>query len=81
MTAPQIPDSVSWVEAKAFVERIGLDPNSLRALEIGMDGVWATIFAENSKGHRIAADGDAACHRMFMPFDREEASDDDRPSG
>lgn len=71
MSAPQIPDAVSWAETKAFVERIGLVPTQLRALEIGVDGVWATIFATNGDGHRIAADGDAACHRMFIPFDHE----------
>jgi hypothetical protein len=70
VTAIEIPDTVSWAECKAFVEHIGLDPKSLRSLEIGVDGVWASIFAREPGGHLVVADGDAACHRMFIPFDR-----------
>jgi hypothetical protein len=71
VSLPSIPDTVPWVEAKAFIERIGVDPHSVRALEITVDGVWVTVYATTPDGRRIAADGDAACHKLFIPFERE----------
>ncbi|MFF2383770.1 hypothetical protein [Streptomyces sp. NPDC058108] len=71
MTAPQIPERARREDARAFAELVGLDPRSVRALEIVLDGIWATIFATDAEGRRIAVGEDAACHRIFIPFDAE----------
>lgn len=80
MTVVEIPDSVRREDAKAFTRQIGLDPAIVRALEIVVDGLWVTIFARDANGRIALTAGDAACHRMFIPFG-EVASDDDRPPG
>jgi len=71
VTAPRIPEAARREDARAFVELVGLEPGSLRALEIVVDGLWATIYATNPEGRRIAAGGDVACHQIFIPFDTE----------
>ncbi|WP_432169051.1 hypothetical protein [Streptomyces sp. 1222.5] len=71
MTAVEIPDSVRREDAKAFTKQIGLDPSTVRSLEIVVDGLWVTIFARDANGRVALTDGDAACHRLFIPFDRE----------
>lgn len=71
MTLIKLPDTVRRADVLAFTRQVGLDPATVRALEIVTQGVWVTVYAVSPEGRRMAVGEDAACHRLFIPFDTD----------
>lgn len=81
MSAPHIPDPIPFAEVTELCKRLGIDPGEVESLEFRTFGLYVTFLATNDAGRRLSDGQDAARHRIFVPFLREEISDDDRPPG
>ncbi|MFJ5644036.1 hypothetical protein [Streptomyces sp. NPDC093223] len=81
MTTLHIPDPIPFPRVAELCAQFDLDPKRVESLEFRPFGLYVTFLVADDEGRRLSDGHDAAKHRVFVPYLREGASDDDRPPG
>lgn len=50
---PGIPEVISRASYTALFQQLGIDPHRVTELRLCADGVYVTLFALDSRGHKV----------------------------